>query len=247
MVICDCRAFLRTVQVCMATFRKDMLVFGYMRKYCKKVNIEFPDDLIQLFSSWVMLMDIFDKHKCHTLIDFVTETKAIVKRMGSHYKSIFGTIIVQKGQKQSWKLKCSSCTTLIGIIDNDMLTSNDNDNDIDDFTDSKYKGWALSLGLMRKFHASDSAADDDGEFEYGEQFQMFGSNEIILTMELDLTQEKHDNGILSFTFHMPREDGSVISNNISNIAWDDIDVNKVYRAAICLTGSTGISAEIIDD
>ena len=218
---------------------KMLLVFGYVRReYCTEDNMEFPADLTQLFSKWFLLIDHFDKNKLHQTLRLETDTKITKKATQMIYASAFGTFLVSKGQKHCWTLHLSNSFALIGIIANDIIESK---KEICDFSDSEHEGYALSLGLLNKYHASDSRSD--GIFEYAQYFNIkFSSEPIIVSMELDLTQRRSDKGLLSYTFHMEQ---CKELENVSNIAYDDIDVDKSYRAGFCLTDDM-LTIEFID-
>eukprot|EP00483_Globobulimina_turgida_P007614 UN07629 len=131
---------------------------------------------------------------------------------------------------------------IIGIINDDMMTQND-EIEIDDFTDREWKGYGLYLYSMLKYHASQR--EHDGTFEYGRQFK-YGDNDTI-TMELDLTQSKNKNGILSFdtsAVYDPRIPRISLARVNENSFYSDININKRYRMAIaiqcCFTASIAL-------
>ena len=58
-----------------------------------------------------------------------------------------------------------------------------------------------------------------------------------ITMTLDMTQEKGEHGILSFEYHMkPKDYINEIKTDgkYTNIAWDNIDIDKKYRIAFSI-------------
>ena len=208
--------------------RGELLVFGYVREeYCSKNDTEYPDDLSQLFLAWLSWIDQFDKTTLHKALTLIAESK--VGRddfWHDMYSSAFGKSIVSKGQKRQWTIQLTRKKGLIGIIQNDIIEASDQ-NGIEDFSDSKHKGYALSLEFLHKYHASGGRSD--GVFQYAECFDL--TDEILLSMELDLTSTK---GILSITFLMDQGKCDGVRST-SNILYDDIDCDKSYRAAICFT------------
>ena len=89
---------------------------------------------------------------------------------------------------------------------------------------------------MFKYHASESK--NDGVFRYGQLFEFKGNDTII--MRLDLTQKNHKNGVLSFDFSAPRKNWSDNDSAVSNVLYDDIDINKRYRMAVAVFNSSSI-------
>ena len=68
-----------------------------------------------------------------------------------------------------------------------------------------------------------------------------------MTMELDLTQKKSDNGVLKFIMHhKPKRNVNLIKSDgiYSNIAFDDIDIDKEYRAAFDI-GGKDVSVQLL--
>ena len=55
----------------------------------------------------------------------------------------------------------------------------------------------------------------------------------LITMELDMTQQKSEHGILSMNAHSNAIDGVDI-NKYSNILFDNIEIDKKWRAAVAL-------------
>ena len=212
--------------------RKELVVFGYIRAFCKELMLDLPPkDLIELFISWITFMDKFDRAKSHENIQFIKDT--LVRHSLSTYATVVGTDIIKKGDKQSWKFKLSRRMGLIGIVDNGIVESSKN---IRHFTGWYHGGYGLTMSSFEKYHAS--ANYSDGHFDHVDQLINMDCNEnkaIIVTMELDLTQNENEKGILRYTF--PEEstaDGEDLKTNgkYSNIAYDDIDISKGYRAAV---------------
>ena len=216
--------------------RKELVVFGYIREFCKDLLLDLPPkDLIELFISWISFMDKFDKTKSHEIIQFIEDTLAI--QPAHHYATAVATYIIRKGSKQSWTFKLSRRGGLIGIVDNEIVETGASTN-IDDFTNSSHRGYGLTMSNWMKYHASDF--QNEGHFKHFDQFIGTDYDEnkpIIVVMELDLTQNENENGILRYSF--PEEstvDGSDVKTNgeYTNIAYDNIDITKAYRAAVAI-------------
>eukprot|EP01084_Bolivina_argentea_P319078 553452_1 len=232
---------------------KKQLIFGYIREYCDSNSIVFdsiPHDIIKLFLLWVTLSDHFDKYKCHpdliltTVMNENPSYESIKPKeydeIDAHtYASAIGQQIIYKGQKQKWmfQLKKLGFSILIGIVDNVIVECND---EIGDFTNSKFQGYGICGSSGVKYNGTGS----ETKYPYALRYD-FKENDKI-TMILDLTEKENKNGILSFIFHAD----TIQSNfeNVSpdatptNIAYDDIDINKAYRCAIAL--HTSIEDEI---
>ena len=180
--------------------RKRLLVFGYVREYCKIKNIEFPpDDIVGLFLLWLLFTEHFDKHLSHPLmiiksIDNETQNLSLnmEKTRTDDWYTAIGNTVIEKGEIYQWKFKTHGplfrlTEIILGVIENDMIDSN---KAIDDFTRELWNGWGLWIRAMYRYHASDF---NDGIYWYAKQFKFKAGNTI--TMILDLSQ---DDGILSF-------------------------------------------------
>ena len=227
----------------MSAQRKELLVFGYMRHYCSSIGVELPTNhIIYLFVTWLSILDRWDKSKSHDDIVFDSDTTARCK-FHMDYATCVGQYIIKKGMKQSWTMKSGSSTVLVGIIDNEML---DDDINIEDFTSTKYKGYGISLNGWDKYHDTDFLEGAE-KLKYAQQFDI--KDEIFLSMELDLTQKKSDDGILKFELHHePNKDIDKIETDgeCTNIAYNSIDINKAYRLAVDISGvSKGV--ELLED
>eukprot|EP01084_Bolivina_argentea_P188452 324422_1 len=222
--------------------KKELLVFGYIRLHCQ---IHLPHDITKLFVEWIEWMDSFDTNKSHECFTFVTN-RTLVKRDTKdttmpHYTSAFGETIVCKGDIQSWIFQVGSVGFFIGIIEEEIVQTYEN---IEDFTDAKHRGYGISLALANKYHACGYQGHES--FGYAEQFALFrfflnNSKQLNVKMKLDLSQS-NGMGLLSFIFDVPSKfcnDKISTEGQYSNIAFDNIDVNKKYRAAVCCLGSYG--------
>lgn len=214
-----------------------------MREHCKSEDIDldlFPHDIIQLFSSWFTLFDCFDENVSHSnnvhntvIIDdkqYQTVTKSNDDWL---FSSSFGRNIVSKGCKQEWTfnvLHNNWCNMLLGIIDNDKLINFKEA--IGEFSDETHGGYSVWLASYPcKYHAN---AQHCGEFEYLKQFQPRKIRKI--TMILDMTQNECDNGVLSY-FVEGEKSNVEAETDVSNVAFDNIDIERMYRFAVCIRNS----------
>ena len=223
----------------MMASKKNLLTFGYVREHCRNQNIDlFPDDIVQLFVEWLLINDCFDKQLSHpslTIITSIDDNYELLcfqsKQFEDDWASAVGTMIVSKGQRVEWKFKINgplinNAEMMIGIIDNEMIPAN---KPINVFCDRKCKGWGVYCYNMWKMHDSDCA--DGGPFNYGYQFEYAKGD--IITMILDLSQKKNESGVLSFDINakLKYEEKDFVS---MNILYDDLDIDKEYRMAICI-------------
>ena len=88
---------------------------------------------------------------------------------------------------------------------------------------------------MAKYYENSFFSSDI--FKYGEQFQI--KKDDIITMELDLTKDK---GVLSFVFDSEFKRGiTKLDESITNVFYDEIDVNRNWRAAVSFSGTNSVS------
>lgn len=211
--------------------RETLVVFGYMRNYCRSIDRELPTDhLIQFLIEWLSLLDHWDKTKSHQDIAYASDTIATLTK-SRDYTTCVGQYIVEKGMKQSWTIQSNSKSVLMGIIDNEMLQE-DYPN-LEDFTNTTYKGYGLSANGWHFYHDTNTVLGAS-KCKYAEQFDI---PKVIftITMELDLTQQNNDHGILRFIFHHPpNKEIDIIQTDgkYTNIAYETIDVSKQYRLAV---------------
>ena len=233
----------------MSWSRKELLVFGYIRSYCKEIKVQIPPkDVILMFVSWITFMDSFDRIKSHKRTEYISNTRCYIKKSATYtpIASIIGKIIVEKGMKQSWTFATDTRALIVGIIENDIVDSNEQ---IADFSDSTYKGYGMGLNGFSLYHAKDSGSD--GSFNHAQQFKYEHLSPLIMTMELDLTQKENENGVLRFyVHHKAKKDVDKIRTDgaYSTIAWNDIDINKKYRVAFGLQAyGEGNCIELLPD
>ena len=229
----------------MDAVKKSLLAYGYARKYCKEQDIDcLPDDIVGLFVIWLSFCDRFDLNFIPSIMDLTSidnkhQHLTIKPGNAGEFASAFGQAIISKVTIFEWKFELNGppLETQIGIIDNGMI---DNDETIGDFADATWHGWGLYLRSMYAYHDEDelNMGWHDKIFDYGKQFK-FKTGDIII-MTLDLTQEKNENGVLSFDI-----DAELIEQNetedevvYSQILYDDLDINKQYRMAVSMQRDT---------
>lgn len=218
--------------------RKDMLIFGYVRQnYSNGKENSFPDDLSQIFIPWVIFMDSWDTNKSSKDILFINEnTEGFINSKEADLCCI-GSYIVGKGDKMRWKFHSNVASVFAGIVGDEVVNSKD---DIRDFTNSTNKGYAVNLYGWSKYHASDFKSD--GLFKHAEQFK-FGIGKDYprtITMELDLTQTENKHGILRMIIHHQQQDNNEdlkIDGEYGRIVYDNIDIDKKYRACCSVSGA----------
>ena len=226
--------------VTMDPFKKTLLTFGYVRECCRTQNIDFmPDDIVGLFVSWLIFSDYFDYNLSHHMMDLTSiDNKYQHVRVKKHqithtinlWYSAVGSAIIRKGAKFEWQFKvnddiiCNNIEVQVGVIDNSVVKPGES---INDFADSRWCGWALLLPDMIPYHGH----DDRGFFDYGLQFD-FDEGDII-TMILDLSQERNKNGVLSFEMNAELQDNEE-EMETDNVLFDDLDVDKEYRMVVSI-------------
>ena len=234
------------------SLRQELLMFGFMRDYCKDIDKELPsDDLIRLFAAWVALIDRWDKEKCHSGVEIVSKLATICKTivpLGA--VTCIGESVIKKGEKNTWKLKVNSSYVMAGIIDDEIVRTMQ---DIDDFTAEYCGGYGLSLGYGIRFNDKFDFPQGDN-FHYAQQFKLHSvvgdSIGIVFEMELDLTQKENENGILRFVIddkHNKGIDTIETVGKYSNICFDTIDIDKKYRLAVDIGGKIDKTVELLTE
>ena len=185
-------------------------------------------------------MDTFDKTKIAKGIEFdpdnPTRFKLAKKDEDAYgarrWKSVIGNHLVTKGMKRSWKFKVKPSSTIIGIMETDMIKSKET---IDDFTTEEHKGYGLFTSGW--FYAHNNNWGSDGWIDtYSTQF-ILDDVPLIITMEFDVSGIKSKYGILKFIIHNEtKQNVSQIKTDgdYTNIAYDDIDISKKYRLAFSI-------------
>ena len=219
--------------------REELLTYGYIREHHNSNNIELPPtDVILLLVSWITLIDAFDTNKVPRDIQFEDENEARFQRTDTSIEdwvSVVGSYVVQKGSKQLWSFKTIAKAIIIGIMDDELIKSNDEIYDYTLFADGAYGLHILTWDkYQRVCHGSIA--------KYATQFKLwdFFDDSIVIkiSMELDMTQKENKNGILKYIVHNEtkkslseiRTDGEY-----TNIAWDDVDIDKKYRLVVAVS------------
>ena len=224
----------------MAASREELSIYGFWREFHNQQNIKLPpSDIIQAFVPWLELIDYFDKVTIHENIQFENQslTKIARPKRDGHWASAFGTLIVERGYKASWKMKIKAkdWLILIGIMDNELVESRTNVSNF--FTDDNEGYGVIACGWFY-YHGRNSP---DGDIEhYANQFNLTGEY-ITITMELDMTQTTSDQGILKYVIHHEtKQDVKSIrtDDKYTNIAYKTVDINRKYRAAVSLADPT---------
>ena len=225
--------------------QKQLLVWGYLREFFKSMSSELPPhDLITLFITWLSLMDHFDRQKCDSAIKFESHTciSKIVTMNRWSFACAVGSMRISKGDKQSWicKIDRKFTSVIVGIVDNATAEC---EGDIGDHSDEGNEGYGFGLNFFEKYYNEGQYDSDDDwpeervreYFHYGQQFKT--DHGFVMTITLDMTQQKGDHGILSYEFHMkPKDEIDEIRTDgeYTNVAWDDVDIDKEYRIAFSI-------------
>ena len=179
-------------------------------------------------------MDSFVKDKAHQYIIFdpESETKIQCDAANDSYAGALGSIIVKKGMKQCWTFMVDAGTKYVqfGIMSTDVIESIDV---IEDNLDKIHKGYGLMVPIYITLHGR-GAADKDIQ-QYVEQFEINPRTNLIISMELDMTQKENSNGILKYIIHNEvKDDIETVrtDDKYSNIAYDNVDINKEYRMSV---------------
>ena len=200
-----------------------------------------PEEITKLLILWLCFKDRFDDNLSHKNIKITTIDDAKYGQcqkisLSSTRYTYFTAIckaMVEKGCKMEWTFRFDEIATntnlLVGIVNDESAQAAKGD--MCDFSDSEYGGFGLFMRSQLKYHGANIGVD----FAYGDQFE-YESNDLI-TMKLDLTQEKSQHGILSCIMHSKVKDGVNI-DEYSNVLWDDIDVNQKWRATIAMYKDT---------
>ena len=200
---------------------QNMTVYGYIRS----CNVAIPDVLIdlcllfylKLFDEWDSTMLSDERLK----LDVEKGTVALVSDvMGGNYLDAFGSIILSKGDIQSWKFKCIDTgetksklplRIAIGIADVEKLAACEIHGS---FGAPTRKIGIVYYGTGKKFLSlyGVSSKKYGSKWYYGEE----------LIMTLDLTGDKFG----KISFKKDDEDFGVL--------YDKIDVNRQYRMGISM-------------
>ena len=224
-------------------------MYGFMRDYCKSIHKELPtDDLIHLFAEWLSLMDRWDKSHCHQKAEVVSDLK-VTQSSDVSFATCVGEYVVKKGEKQIWKLKISGGDGLAGIVDDEIISDYER---IGDFTNEQNEGYGINIHGGTRYGDAHPWVQSLGAFRYAQQFDFSMTyDSVVFEMELDMTQEENTDAILKFTYYHKTK-GNInqirTDGEYTNICFDKIDINKRYRLAVDIGGSSGNkSAEFLSE
>ena len=222
----------------MESTRENLLSFGFVREYCNENNIDFlPKDIVSLFILWLTFCDRFDENLLNEHIQLETMKNEKygeyqqIKLKDASTKRLFSTVcegVIEKGDKQTWTFKVDgSQRVILGIIDDKVVTKRKGNIRIFAFSEGGY-----GLYLVNMYRYLESVCSK-GYFKYGKQLKIKQGD--MITMQLDLTEK---NGVLRFTFNADLNDPKS-HETLDNIFYDEIDVDKKWRAAVTI-GSPAI-------
>ena len=137
------------------------------------------------------------------------------------------------------KFRFETPTALIGIMENELIKSNENINDFVSVPNNGYGLFTANWGCYHAYISSNIWPAADRSFIYRTQFSFQHNMPFTISMELDMTQTTNEKAVLKYISHNkmwndikePRTDGKY-----TNIAWDNIDISKEYRL-VCLFGN----------
>lgn len=230
---------------------KSLVLFGYIKRYCG-INLKqkTPHDVIDTMILWFNLTDSFDPSQSHSqsiheyiIINDILHECFMIQEKPSHtryrspssYQSSFGSVIVKQGMRYKWRFRSFRKNSYvcgvayIGIVD---ITAFDKlvkkNQDIEKFWVPPYNGYAVDPYNKSKYHGD--------LYNNGRQMRIKDwktcdgyprSNYMkYVTMILDMSYGLKQ-AVLSF--EVEDKDGNVVTN----IVWNDIDINKKYRMAAC--------------
>ena len=191
---------------------QNMTVYGFVRR----CDIEIPNVLIDLcLLFYLKVFDGWSVEKGDERLKIDVD-KNIVEFYGVSYLDAFGTLVMTKGDVESWTFSVSGISThsiiraAVGIADIAKLESNEKEGSFG--APAKRVGIVYHAGLAKKYVSVCGWITK----KYGTKWR---ANEI-LTMTLDLTDDKY--GKLSFK----KDDEDM------GVLYDKIDVNRTYCMGI---------------
>ena len=223
----------------MAT-RSELLVFGFVRNL-HQIDL-LPTEIVLLFVVWFGLFmdkideDVSDKEiKVETIEgDDPHQIRTRETSSNNSYMAAIGQSIIQKGQKQDWKMKLLSSQNqlVIGIIDDINITTRPRDA-IGLYFDDELHGYGISTVTSNKYHSYNEIGTGRQIFKYATQFKI--KKDDVITLTLDLSTEKSTKGLL--IYHV--EKASInqapaqiqYSGEYTNIAFK-VDIDRKYRLAV---------------
>ena len=206
----------------MSECRENKLIFGYVRRYCKKQILKIlHTNIIQCLLLCISYIDVFDETVSEMIIEFQSRGSKLCHNMK------IGSVIIENGQKFRWKMRVNAFRTYIGIIDNKF---------VEKYTRTQLRALSESIDVVQ----CNPFAEEDGVWKMmlnveelirnASYIKGLESDEVTITMILDLSLEQCRFGIACWIIEstVPHED-----NKISWIAIiNDLHTNKRYRLMI---------------
>ena len=211
-------------------YDQKMVVYGYVRQVKISMSIDIPDVLTGICLMFYLLVldewnvQLSDKH-----LDFDVEQRLLTLAIGldysAHYLNAFGTILIGKGEKESWTFKVSNTgqanntmSIAVGIIDYDKWISASDKDKVGAFAAPGKNFGIVYHGRFGRKYVSIKGDKNRGE-DYGSGWRPNQS----LTMILDLTDD-NKTGFGKISFRKEGEDMGIL--------YDEIDLSRQYCMAI---------------
>ena len=187
---------------------QELAVYGFIR-----MHLDIPDELKEIcLAFYLILFDEWDKEKSHSEFKFTDDNILYVQgniKLGK-WRNAFGSLIVSKGNIQTWKIKLIGdvgLTVFFGIVGQNKATRAIPDNQYFCQPGSYCKGYG--------YYDTGEKFDGGGYGQYGQSWHVGCS----IAMTLDMSNKY---GQLSF--ELDGED--------QGIAFGKLDVNRSYRMAV---------------
>ena len=196
--------------------RQKLCVEGYVRENCSDLQILIPDALLKLFALFYIIpIDKWNTEIVSYGISINEDRNMIETKNTGWNKHAFGNYIIKKGMINTWNLKLGAdrqiygtdtVAILIGIMDKDKIKSN-----MSHFINPGNNGYAYYTHLSDIKH---NGWESRWRRRYGEACYY----DAAVSMTLDMTQQKKENGVLSY----------VINGTDYGVAFDTIDIDTEY-------------------
>ena len=187
------------------TSRQELLVYGYFGSFYKN----FPTELCNLCLKYYLSYDQWDSKRTDCMFRIRDENYTTLRPPNLpffKFMNAFGFMVIGKGEKFEWNLKCQAkVTAMVGIIDIGNISNNM------DKCFTKYYGFAIYV-----YNGCLYGNDISNKPFYGKPFSK-------ITMTLDMTQENYKKyGVLSFA----------LDGIDKGVAFNNIDINGKYCMAV---------------
>ena len=137
---------------------------------------------------------------------------------------------------QSWTIKSDYGSTMVGIMDEETIQNSDQD--INDFTSPYNGGYGM---VTNGWHYYNDSLNIHGQLDdYASQFR--AKRPFMIKMELDMRQAKGEQATLKYIILNDLEQDvkdARTDGKYTNIAFNNIDINKKYRLAVAVDHMTG--------